>query len=82
MRSYFKSNHQAWRSNDFDRINYHQLLLIYLKVRSNIINPESRSIFAGGVGWVRSTLLEFGDGYLHKPTPTDPIPNTIEFTIH
>jgi hypothetical protein len=34
---------------------------------------ENRSILAGGVGRVRSRFLEFGDDYLHKPAPTDPI---------
>jgi hypothetical protein len=41
--------------------------------RSNIITPiiELRSIFAGGVGRVRSQFLEFGDDYLHKPALTN-----------
>lgn len=39
---------------------------------------ESRSILTGGVGRVRSQFLEFGDNYLHKPAPTDPIINTID----
>jgi hypothetical protein len=41
---------------------------------------ESPSILAGGVGRVRSQFLEFGDDYLHKPAPTDPIINTIDRT--
>jgi hypothetical protein len=32
-----------------------------------------QSILAGGVGRVRSQFLEFGDDYLHKPAPTDPM---------
>jgi hypothetical protein len=32
---------------------------------------ESQSMFAGGVGRVRSQFLEFNDDYWHKPAPTD-----------
>jgi hypothetical protein len=37
---------------------------------------------AGGVGRVRSQFLEFGDDYLHKPAPTDPIINAIDLYPH
>jgi hypothetical protein len=42
---------------------------------------ESKSIFAGGVGRVRSIFLEFIDINVHKPAPTDPITNAIESSI-
>jgi hypothetical protein len=76
-------NSKIFKSNPPSPTNNRSNVTIHELYRSNIIsetrsNPDCyrhvmRSILAGGVGRVRSQFLEFGDDYLHKPAPTDPI---------